>query len=115
MFARTRLIGNNRSVPLASPFWHTRSVSRWQVNKYCWAAGIDPDRLRQRGICSHSLCRTSIKDAVRNGVQMHEVPEFAGPSQIQMTELCFERNEEYREVVARRIQMHVPECQAGDK
>jgi hypothetical protein len=38
-----------------------------QVKEYCRAAGIDSDRLDQRGIGIHSLRKTSIDDAIRNG------------------------------------------------
>jgi hypothetical protein len=65
----------------------------------CRAAGIDPDRLGQRGIGIHSL---------RNGAQMHEVREFAGHNDIRTTELYFVRKEEDGEVAARRIQIRVP-------
>jgi integrase len=46
------------------------------VKKYCKAAGIDPDRLGQRGIGIHSLRKTAINDAIRNGAQMHEVQPY---------------------------------------
>src|SRR6516165_1503153 len=48
------------------------------VKKYCRAAGIDPARLGGRGIGIHSLRKTAINDAIRNGASMHEVREFAG-------------------------------------
>src|SRR4051794_39178877 len=59
------------------------------VKKYCRAAGIDPDRLGGRGIGIHSLRKTAINDAIRNGATMHEVREFAGHSDIRTTELYF--------------------------
>ena len=78
------------------------------MKKYCQAAGIDPHRLGQRGIGIHSLRKTAINDAIRNGAQMHEVREFAGHSDIRTTELYFVRKEEDGEVAARRIQIRVP-------
>ena len=77
------------------------------VKKYCRAAGIDPDRLGQRGIGIHSLRKTAINDAIRNGAAMHEVREFAGHSDIRTTELYFVRKEEDAEVAARRIQIRL--------
>ena len=77
------------------------------VKKYCRAAGIDPDRLGARGVGVHSLRKTAINDAIRNGAQMHEVREFAGHSDIRTTELYFVRKEEDGEVAARRIQIRV--------
>ena len=75
------------------------------VKKYCRAAGIDPDRLGQRGVGVHSLRKTAINDAIRNGATMHEVPEFAGHADIRRTEVYFVRREEDAEVAARRIQI----------
>src|SRR5437660_3637991 len=92
-FARRHL---NRKIP-----WRL-------VKKYCRAAGIDPDRLGGRGIGVHSLRKTAINDAIRNGAAMHEVREFAGHSDIRTTELYFVRKEEDGEVAARRIQIRVP-------
>jgi hypothetical protein len=52
------------------------------VKKYCQAAGIDPNRLGERGIGVHSLPKAAINDAIRNGTAMHGVREFAGHSDI---------------------------------
>ncbi len=38
---------------------------------------IDPKRLGGRGIGIHSLRKTAINDAIRNGATMHEVREFS--------------------------------------
>ena len=77
------------------------------VKKYCAAAGIDPSRLGSRGIGIHSLRKTAINDAIRNGAAMHEVREFAGHADIRTTEVYFVRKEEDAEVAARRIQIRV--------
>ena len=85
---------------------HLDRKTPWRlVKKYCRAAGIDPDRLGGRGIGIHSLRKTAINDAIRNGAAMHEVREFAGHSDIRTTELYFVRKEEDGEVAARRIQI----------
>lgn len=73
------------------------------VKQYCRAAGINPDRLGARGIGIHSLRKTAINDAIRNGAQMHEVRQFAGHADIRTTELYFVRREEDAEQAARRI------------
>jgi integrase/recombinase XerD len=87
---------------------HMDRKTPWRlVKKYCLAAGIDPDRLGGRGIGIHSLRKTAINDAIRNGAAMHEVREFAGHSDIRTTELYFVRKEEDGEVAARRIQIRV--------
>src|SRR3954451_23321496 len=108
-------IGEDKEGPLFRPMTPdaTRLIRRhldrktpWRlVKKYCQAAGIDPDRLGGRGIGIHSLRKTAINDAIRNGASMHEVREFAGHSDIRTTEVYFIRKEEDAEVAARRIQI----------
>jgi site-specific recombinase XerD len=75
------------------------------VKKNCRAAGIDPDGLGARGIGIHSLRKTAINDAIRNGASIHEVRKFAGHSDIRTTEIYFVRKEEDAEVTAREIQI----------
>jgi site-specific recombinase XerD len=87
---------------------HLNRIAPWRrVKQYCKAAGIEPGRLSGRGIGIHSLRKTAINDAIRNGAQMHEVREFAGHSDIRTTELYFVRKEEDGEMAARRIQIRV--------
>jgi site-specific recombinase XerD len=87
---------------------HLDRKTPWRlVKKYCEAAGIDPSRLGSRGIGIHSLRKTAINDAIRNGATMHEVREFAGHADIRTTEVYFIRREEDAEVAARRIQIRV--------
>jgi integrase/recombinase XerD len=87
---------------------HLDRKTPWRlVKKYCQAAGIEPERLGGRGIGVHSLRKTAINDAIRNGAGMHEVREFAGHADIRTTELYFIRKEEDAEVAARRIQIRV--------
>jgi integrase/recombinase XerD len=83
---------------------HMDRKTPWRlVKKYCEAAGIDPSRLGSRGIGIHSLRKTAINDAIRNGATMHEVREFAGHADIRTTEVYFVRKEEDAEVAARKI------------
>ena len=80
---------------------HLDRKTPWRlVKKYCQAAGIDPSRLGGRGIGIHSLRKTAINDAIRNGATMHEVREFAGHADIRTTEVYFIRKEEDAEVAA---------------
>ncbi len=111
-------IGEDREGPLFQPLspdgqtlvrrYLDRKTPWRLVKKHCRAAGIEPDRLGQRGIGVHSLRKTAINDAIRNGAAMHEVREFAGHSDIRTTELYFVRKEEDGEIAARRIQIRVP-------
>jgi site-specific recombinase XerD len=87
---------------------HLDRKTPWRlVKKYCKVAGIEPVRLGSRGVGVHSLRKTAINDAIRNGASMHEVREFAGHSDIRTTELYFVRKEEDAEVAARRIHIRV--------
>jgi integrase/recombinase XerD len=88
---------------------HLDRKAPWRlVKKYCKAANIRADRNGDRGVGVHSLRKTAINDAIRNGAQMHEVREFAGHADIRTTELYFVRKEEDAEVAARRIAIRVP-------
>src|SRR3954451_24801439 len=110
-------IGEDKEGPLFRPMkpdgsgFERRHLDRktpWRlVKKYCEAAGIDPKRLGGRGIGIHSLRKTAINDAIRNGATMHEVREFAGHADIRTTEVYFVRKEEDAEVAARRIQIRL--------
>jgi site-specific recombinase XerD len=110
-------IGDDKEGPLFRPMRpdgtglerrHLDRKTPWRlVKKYCRAAGIDPDRLGGRGIGIHSLRKTAINDAIRNGASLHEVREFAGHADIRTTELYFVRKEEDAEVAARRIHIRL--------
>jgi integrase/recombinase XerD len=110
-------IGEDQEGPLFRPMKpdgtglerrHLDRKTPWRlVKKYCRAAGIDPDRLGGRGIGIHSLRKTAINDAIRNGASLHEVREFAGHADIRTTELYFVRKEEDAEVAARRIHIRL--------
>ena len=76
-------IGDDKEGPLFRPMRpdgtglerrHLDRKTPWRlVKKYCEAAGIDPTRMGGRGIGIHSLRKTAINDAIRNGATMHEV------------------------------------------
>ena len=110
-------IGEDKEGPLFRPMKpdgsgverrHLDRKTPWRlVKKYCKAAGIEPGRLGGRGIGIHSLRKTAINDAIRNGATMHEVREFAGHADIRTTEVYFVRKEEDAEVAARRIHIRV--------
>ena len=111
-------IGADKEGPLFRPLTpdgrdfisrHMHRQTPWRlVKKYCRAAGIDPRRLTGRGIGVHSLRKTAITDAIRNGANMHEVREFAGHSDIRTTELYYQRRDEDAEVAARCIRIRQP-------
>lgn len=116
-YMRTAGIEADLAGPLFRPMtpngvrFERRPMSRktpWRLVKhYCRIAGISPDRLGARGIGVHSLRKTAITDAIRNGAGMHEVREFAGHADIRTTELYYVRREEDAEQAARRIQIRL--------
>jgi site-specific recombinase XerD len=116
-------IANDKEGPLFRPMSpsgmvlvrrHLVRKPPWRlVKKYCEVAGIDHQRLGGRRIGIHSLRKTAINDAIRNGATMHEVREFAGHADIRTTEVYFIRKEEDAEVAARRIQIRVTPPKTG--
>ena len=108
-------IESEKTRPLFRPLSHCgsalinrpmhRSTPLRLVKKYCRIAGIDPTRLTGRGICVHSLRKTAITDAIRNGATIHEAREFADHADIRSTDLYFQRREEDAEKAARCIQL----------
>lgn len=82
-----------------------RSTPLRLVKKYCRLADIDPSRTIGRGICVHSLRKTAITDAIRNGATIHEAREFADHADIRTTDLYFQRREEDAESAARCIRL----------
>jgi len=104
----TKVVARSDTAALLKVRRHLDRKTPWRlVKKYCRAAGIDPMRMGGRGIGIHSLRKTAINDAIRNGATMHEVREFAGHADIRTTEVYFVRKEEDAEVVARRIHIRV--------
>jgi len=116
-YIQSARIADDREGPLFRPFssdgvtlqrrWMDRKTPWRLVKHYCRLARIDPDRLDGRGIGVHSLRKTAITDAIRNGAGMHEVRQFAGHSDIRTTELYYVRREEDAELAARRIHIRV--------
>jgi hypothetical protein len=74
-------------------------------------AGSTPPRLGNRGINIHSLRKTAIHDAIRNGATRHAVRGFAGHSDLRTTELDWIRKEEDAEVAARCTRIRVARAQ----
>ena len=108
-------ISKNKTSPLFRPLSPNgrhllrRNLHRstpWRlVKKYCRRAGIDPQRFHGRGICVHSLRKTAITNAIRNGATIHEAREFADHEDIRTTDLYFERRAEDAHRAARCIQL----------
>jgi hypothetical protein len=84
------------------------------AEKYCELVRIDHQWLGGRGIGIHSLRKTAINDAIRDGASMHQVREFAGNGDIRTTELYFVRREEDAEVAARKIEIRRTASRARD-
>ena len=84
---------------------HLDRKTPWRlVKQYCEAAGIDPNRLGSRGIGIHSLRKTAINDAIRNGATMqHAQQEIANHASPQTTRLYDRSGDEIRLTEVERI------------
>ena len=74
------------------------------VKKYARAAGIQVDRVG-REVCSHSLRKTALTNALNHGAKMEQVQALAGHADIRTTRLYYQDNESDAEDAARHIQI----------
>lgn len=96
-------ISDDRRGPLLRPLnsdrtgFGRRHIDRktpWRrVKFYCRQAGIDPERLLGPGIGVHSLRKTGINDAFRNGATIWEVKKLAGHRDIRTTQGYFDEQD----------------------
>ncbi|QDV43929.1 Tyrosine recombinase XerD [Stieleria neptunia] len=74
------------------------------VKKYARSAGIQVERVG-RGVCSHSLRKTALTNALNHGAKMEQVQALAGHADIRTTQLYYENKESDAEDAARHIQI----------
>jgi site-specific recombinase XerD len=75
------------------------------VKKYAIHVGLDADRLGRRGICTHSLRKTALTNALEHGAQMVQVQAWAGHSDIRTTQGYYMTKESDAEAAARHNQI----------
>lgn len=75
------------------------------VKKYARASGIQVERRGRRGVCTHSLRKTALTNALRHGAGVLQVKALADHSSVRTTELYYESAETDAEDAARHIQI----------
>jgi len=75
------------------------------VKKYARYAGIDVDRIAGRSVCTHSLRKTSLTNALEHGARMEQVQQLAGHSDIRTTQMYYAAKDRDAEDAARHIQI----------
>ncbi len=75
------------------------------VKKYARQAGLQADRLGRRGICTHSLRKTALTNALEHGAKMEQVQAWAGHSDIRTTQGYYMTKESDAEAAARHNQI----------
>ena len=75
------------------------------IKKYARLVGLDANRLGRRGICTHSLRKTSLNNALQHGAKVEEVQQWAGHADIRTTQEYIAYNDKDAEAAARRCQI----------
>ncbi len=75
------------------------------VKKYGRQAGIQVDRPGRRGVCTHSLRKTAINNALEHGAAVEHVQQWAGHADIRTTQEYIAYQDKGVEEAARRCQI----------
>lgn len=75
------------------------------VKKYAREAELQVDRFGRRGICTHSLRKTALTNALEHGAKMEQVQAWAGHSDIRTTQGYYMTKESDAEAAARHNQI----------
>jgi integrase/recombinase XerD len=75
------------------------------VKRHAREIGLDVSRLGRRGICTHSLRKTALNNALEHGAKVEEVQQWAGHADIRTTQAYINYKEENAEAAARRCQI----------
>ncbi len=75
------------------------------VKKYARQVGLVVDRFDGRGICTHSLRKTSINNALEHGAPVQQVKALANHADIRTTQDYIEEKKTDSEDAARHIQI----------
>ena len=75
------------------------------VKKYARSVGLNVDPTNRRGICTHSLRKTSAVNALRHGAQVHQVQHWLGHADLRTTQEYITYSDDDAEEAARRCQI----------
>jgi integrase/recombinase XerD len=101
--------------PLFSPLANDRKTTKRRamsqqsildvVKKYARQAGIQVDRQGRRGVCTHSLRKTALNNALEHGAKVEDVQQWAGHADLRTTQEYIAYKEKGAEEAARRCQI----------
>jgi site-specific recombinase XerD len=75
------------------------------VKKYAREVGLNTDPTNRRGICTHSLRKTSAVNALQHGAPVHQVQQWLGHADIRTTQEYISYKDDDIEAAARRCQI----------
>lgn len=75
------------------------------VKKYASLAGIQVQRAGARGVCTHTLRKTALNNALEHGAKVEDVQQWAGHADIRTTQEYIAYREKGAELAARRCQI----------
>ena len=106
---------NDASHPLFTPMANDRKTSKRRpmsqqsildvVKKYARQAGIQVDRLGRRSVCTHTLRKTALNNALEHGAKVEDVQQWAGHADLRTTQEYIAYKEKGAEEAARRCQI----------
>lgn len=106
---------NDPSHPLFAPLTNDRKTVKRRamsqqallnvVKKYGRQAGIQVDRVGRRGVCTHSLRKTALNNALEHGAKVEDVQQWAGHADLRTTQEYIAYKEKGAEEAARRCQI----------
>jgi len=73
----------------------------YTIKKYARQVGLEVDRLDRRGICTHSLRKTALNNALKHGAKIEQVQQWAGHQDIRTTQEYVEYHAKDAETAAR--------------
>ncbi|CAN0453628.1 unnamed protein product, partial [Hapterophycus canaliculatus] len=94
---------NDRRTPKLRPMSQQSILD--VVKKYARQAGIQVDRKGRRGVCTHTLRKTSLNNSLEHGAKVEDVQQWAGHADIRTTQEYIDYKEKGAEEAARRSQI----------
>ena len=94
---------NDRKTPTGRHM-RTRTVLH-TIKKYGKMIGLNVDPTGRRGICTHSLRKTSLNNALKHGAKVEQVQQWAGHADIRTTQGYISYHEQDAEAAARHNQI----------
>lgn len=94
---------NDRKTPKRRPLSQRSMLDI--VKKYAGLAGVQVQRAGSRGVCTHTLRKTALNNALEHGAKVEDVQQWAGHADIRTTQEYIAYKEVGAENAARRCQI----------